>query len=284
MDKPFHYTKLVFFALMMAWACQAQGGVLPEVEPGKVSTEVPAELENVGITEHLGRKINLGLEFTDDQGQKVTLAKYFDGRRPVLLSLVYYGCPNLCSFHLNGVTKTLKKMDWSLGHEFDMVVVSIDPQENAELAGKKKLAYLDSYGRQESAKGWHFLTGSEDSIRKLAAQVGFAYKWDEKSEQWVHSAAAYVMSPTGTISRYLYGIDFSDKTLRLSLVEAADNKIGTLMDRVLLYCLHYDPAGRTYSFYLFGIMRVAAALTVVILAVVLARFWWRQRRLSGQTF
>lgn len=248
---------------------------------GKVSDEVPQEMQGVGITEKLGRKINLDLKFKNENGDLIPLSTYFDGKRPVLLSLVYYACPNLCNFHLNGITKTLKKMSWSLGNEFDMVVVSIDPSETPELAREKKKAYLESYGRENATGGWHFLTGTESSIHALADQVGFGYKWDERSRQWVHSAAAYVISPTATINRYLYGIDFSDKTLRLSLVEATNNKIGTLMDRVLLYCLHYDPVGRTYSFYIFGIVRVMAAFTAVTLILVLARFWWRQHRLNG---
>lgn len=288
-DKNSNQIKIFFSFFLLTicflWTQRLFARDLPvNVPVGKVSTEIPMELENVGITEHLGRKVDLNLEFLNENGEKVTLGKYFDGRRPVFLSLVYYACPNLCSFHLTGVTNVLKKMTWSLGNEFDMVVVSIDPAETAELAGKKKAAYLESYGRPESAKGWHFLTGSEAAIKQLAEQVGFAYRWDEESGQWVHAAAAYVLSPTGTISRYLYGIEFSDKTLRLSLIEAADNKIGTIVDRVLLYCLRYDPAGRTYSFYLFGIMRVMAALTAAALIVVLAHFWWRQRCSSNQTF
>lgn len=247
---------------------------------GKVSSEVPLEMQGVGITEHLGRKLDLGLEFVNEEGQVTTLSHYFDGKRPVLLSLVYYGCPNLCSYHLNGVTDTLKKMDWSLGQQFDMVVVSIDPSEKPELAHNKKASYLKSYGRPESAKGWHFLTGSEAAIKSLADQVGFGYRWDEQSKQWVHAAAAYIISPDGTLNRYLYGIDINDKTLRLSLVEASDNKIGTLMDRVLLFCLHYDPVGRGYSLYVYRVVRVMAALTVFITVLVLVRFWWRQRHPS----
>lgn len=247
------------------------------VPVGKVSSEMPDEMKGVGITEHLGRKLDLGLKFKDESGRDVTLGDYFDGKRPVLLSLVYYGCPNLCNYHLNGVTDTLKKMDWSLGKQFDMVVVSIDPSETSDLAQKKKSSYLESYGRPESANGWHFLTGTESSIKTLAEQVGFGYRWDEQSEQWVHAAAAYIVSPDGSLNRYLYGVEFSDKTLRLSLVEATDNKIGTLMDRILLFCLHYDPVGRTYSVYVFRVVRVMAALMVAAVVFVLVRFWWRQR-------
>ena len=277
-------TRLIFQLLTVLFVFGFQPSVMARdmnlPESGKVSTEVPAEMQGVGITEHWGDTIDLDLAFVDDTGQAVTLRKYFDGKRPVLLTLVYYGCPNLCSFHLNGLSKVFKKMEWTIGDQFDVVAVSIDPAEKPELAEKKKSAYLKSYGRESAAKGWHFLTGSQENIAEIAKQVGFGYKWDEEGQQWVHAAAAYVLSPKGLISRYLYGIDFSAQTLRLSLVEATDNKVATLVDRLVLFCLHYDPAARSYSFYLFGVMRAAAALTVLVMVVVMGRFWWRQRRLA----
>ena len=248
-----------------------------QTKQGTLSHEVPKELEGVGITEKLGESIDLNLEFYNEEGEKAPLKTYFDGKRPVLLTLVYYSCPNLCNFHLNGVTQTLKKMDWTLGDEFDMIAVSIDPKEKSSLAKKKKENYVQSYGRPSSKDGWHFLTGDEAQIQKLASQVGFGYKWDHATKQWVHQAAAYVLTPEGKISRYLYGIDFASKTLRLSLVEASDNKIGNIVDRIVLFCLHYDPIKGTYAFYAINFMRLAAALTVVILVFALLRYWRRQK-------
>lgn len=247
------------------------------------SDVLPDEMKNVGITEHLGEKIDLGLKFRNEEGKGVTLQNYFDGKRPVLLSLVYYNCPNLCNEHLNGVTRMLKDFEWTLGQEFDMIIVTIDPNENPLHAAQKKLSYLKEYGRDGATKGWHFLTGTEENIQKLAKQIGFGYKWDKKTEQWVHTAAAYVISPQGMISRYLYGIEFKPKLVRLSLVEASEGKVGTLMDRVVLFCLQYDPKAGTYTFYAYNLMRAAGALTVLILAFVLISFWLKQRRRSASS-
>lgn len=234
--------------------------------------------EGVGIDEKLGDKIDLNLKFKNEQGEDVTLAKYFESGKPVLLALVYFNCPSLCNFQLNGIVETLKKLEWSTGNQFEFVIASIEPTETPELAKKKKESYMTVYDRPEAAKGWHFLTASQDSITALADQVGFRYKWVESRNEYAHTAATYVLTPEGKISRYLYGIGFTPKTLRLSLVEASNNKIGNAVDRFLLYCFRYDPEKRGYAFYAFNIMRAGAAVSVVALLAFLVPFWIRQRK------
>lgn len=246
----------------------------------KPAAEAPPELKDIGITENLGQKLDTSLTFTNEAGQTVALGQYFDGKRPVLLSLVYYNCPGLCNFVLNGATETFSKMDWELGNQFDMVVVSIDPKENAELAQKKKENYLKELKKPGAERGWHFLTGSEENIKKLAAQVGFAYKWDEATEQWAHSAALYALSPDARIMRYLYGISYEPKTVRLSLVEASEGKAGSVIDKLILQCFQYNPNTRGYAFYAYNIVRAGGAIVGIFIAAILLPIWVRERRRS----
>lgn len=234
--------------------------------------------EGVGIIEHLGDQIDLNLEFQNEKGETVPLSTYFQSGKPVLLAMIYFNCPSLCNFQLNGVTETLKQMEWTTGEKYEFVVVSIEPTETPELAAEKKKAYLELYDRKNGADGWHFLTGKQEAITKLANQVGFMYKWVESRKEYAHTAASYVITPQGKISRYLYGISFTAKTLRLSLVEASSGKIGNAVDKFLLYCFRYDPEKRGYAFYAFNIMRAGAGMAVVILAAFLIPFWIRQRK------
>jgi len=243
----------------------------------------PAQLEGVGITEKLGTQIDLNLEFKDEEGKAVSLRNFMNGSKPVLLGLVYYGCPNLCNFFLNGVTDVLKNFPWTPGKEFEVVMVSIDPKENSELARKKKENYLKAYGRVETRNGWHFLTGDEANIKALSSQVGFSFRWDPQSKEWAHASAAIITTPFGQVSRYLYGIMFEQQTLRLSLVEAGKSKVGGFMDRVLLFCYKFDPARNKYSLYAMNLMRVAAALTAIIMGIFLYSYWKRNRLLKGDS-
>lgn len=248
-----------------------------------VSDEKPKTIENVGIDEKLGDKIDLGLSFKDETGKQVFLKDYFDGKRPVILSLVYFECPMLCNLHLNGVTEVFKKSQWKLGKEFDMVVVSIDPKETPELAAKKKANYLKEYDHEGAENGWHFLTADQKTITALAGQVGFKYKWDEETKQWAHVSAMYVLTPEGRLSRYLYGIHFTPKDLKLSLLEASNNKIGTVIDHLMLFCFQYDPNRRTYAFVAFKIMKYGGALFALLLAAILVPQWIKFRREGEST-
>jgi len=248
------------------------------VAGGAESEQTPKELQDIGIEEHLGANIDLGLAFKDENGQPVTLGSLTSKRKPVLLSLAYFGCPSLCNFHLNGLNDAFKQMQAPIGQEFEFVVVSIDSRETPELAKQKREAYVKAYGRAESINGWHFWTGTQENVARLASQVGFKYRWDEGEKQWAHASAAYAITPEGRISRYFYGIVFDAKVLRLSLVEASNGAIGTIVDKLTLFCFHFDPKENKYTVAAFNIMRAGGGLTAVILAAVLVPFWLRSRR------
>ena len=239
---------------------------------------VPPELQGISITENLKAQVPLDLEFTDEQGRTVKLSAYFQGKRPVILTLVYYRCPMLCGLLLNGLTDALKEMEWTAGQQFDIVTVSIDPLETPTLAKLKKQNYLKEYGRPGAAAGWHFLTGREPNIRKLADTVGFGYRYDEETKQYAHAAGIFVCTPEGRLARYLYGVMYDPQTLRLSLLEASEGKVGSTLDRVLLYCFHYDPSRGQYSLAAMNVMRAGGVLVVIILAAILFVFWRRERR------
>lgn len=256
--------------------------VVSVVEPARAANTVPPELKDVGITEKLGNSLSLDtFAFKDETGAEVKLSQFF-GKKPVILTLVYYGCPNLCNYLLNGLVDSMKPLAWTPGKEFDIVTVSIDPTENAKLAQAKKTSYLESYGRPSAAFGWHFLTGSEDQIKKLAGEVGFGYRYDDQEKQYAHSAAIFVLTPQGKISRYLYGIQWAEKDLRLALLEASSGKIGTIVDRLLLFCYRYDPHTRKYSIYLTKVMQAGSAGTILVFGGYLAVFWRRQRERVGK--
>ena len=250
-------------------------------EERKVSTEKVKAVENVKIEERLGKKLDLDIPLVDDEGNEVTLQKYMNGSKPVLLTLVYYTCPSLCNYHLNGITDTLKQMKWTVGKEFDIVAISFEPSDTPKIAGAKKQSYIESYGRPESANGWHFLTGTAENVKKIADQVGFKYTWDDETQQWAHPAVAYVMTPTGTISRYLYGIQFPPNTLKLSMVEAGEGKVGNVIDKFILYCFNYNPKERKYSLVAYNVVRAGAMATVLILGLFLVPFWIRYRKDAG---
>lgn len=269
---------MAFVGTYGSWAhARGTGSASPGTE-----NETPKPLENVGIDERLGTQVDLSLEFVDETGARVPLSRFVNGKKPVILDLAYYACPSLCNFHLNGLNDGLKQMEWTAGQEFDLVVVSIDSREKPDLAAKKKAAYLAEYGRPEGAAGWHFLTGDEKQIQALAAQVGFKYRWDESEQQFAHAAAAYVLTPAGRISRYLYGIVFDPKTIRLSLVEAGEGKIGTIVDKLILWCFHYDPTTSKYGIYAANVMRGGGVAMILVLIAFLAPFWLRNRRESNR--
>lgn len=239
--------------------------------------EVPQVLQEIGIHEHLGGKVSVdSLHFKNEKGETVLLKDYVSSRKPVLLTLIYYECPNLCNFMLNGLVKTLQNFDWEPGKQFDIVTVSIDPSEGPALAERKKEAYVKSYGKPETIAGWHFLTGEESQIRQLASEVGFLYK--KEADQYAHGAALYVLTPEGKISRYLYGIEFKPTDLKMALLEASNGKIGTVIDRILLFCYHYDPVTRKYSVVISRVMTGGMAGTAIFFGAYLATFWTRQRR------
>ena len=232
----------------------------------------PPRLENVGIDQHLDAQVPPDLTFKDETGKSVHLGDYF-GRKPLILNLVYYNCTMLCGEALAGLASAMRLVKFDVGNQFDVVTVSFDPRETPEMAAAKKIDYVKRYGRANAASGWHFLTGSAESINALTKTVGFQYQYDEKSHQYAHATAIMVLTPQGRISRYFYGVDFPPKDLRMGLVEASEGKIGNPVDAVLLYCYHYDPATGKYGAMVGNILRLAAGATILLLGGLLFILW-----------
>jgi len=240
--------------------------------------EKPQQLEGVGIDEKLGAQLDMDLQFKDEDGNVVTLGQFFSGKHPVIISPVYFSCPGLCNFHLNGLVDGLKSVDWSAGNQFQVLAISFDPRETPDVAKKKKENYLKVYNRQGTESGWHFLTGNEENVKKLMSSIGFRYKWNEKDEEWSHTSAAIVASPKGILSRYIPGIMFQGRDLKLALNEASEGKIGTFMDALVLYCFHYDPRQSQYTLAAVNVMKLGGGLTVLILGLWLIPVWRRGRK------
>ena len=212
----------------------------------------------------------------DQSGRAVTIGDYLDGKRPVVLVLAYYECPMLCTLVITGAFDEMKKLKWTAGDEYRVVVVSFDPRDTAEGAAKKRMNYLDAYGRPVADRGFDFLVGDEAQVRALAAAAGFHYRWDEDTKQFAHAAGSFVYTPDGRLSRTLYGITYPG--LKLALLEASEGKIGTVVDRVLLFCFHYDPLARGYVLATTRLVRASGVVTLAVLALWLLRFWRRERR------
>jgi protein SCO1/2 len=255
-------TAIVAAALALTGAsAHAQGVGRTAAAPGDATSARPGLLSQIGIDQRLNNQVPLDLPFVDESGRDVRLGDYF-GKRPVLLALVYYECPMLCTQVLNGVVSALGTLKFDVGREFDVVAVSINPKEGPGLASQKKAAYLERYGRPHTAAGWHFLTGRDEHIKRLASAVGFRYAYDEEIGQYAHGAGVEVLTPKGTISRYFYGIEYSPRDLRFGLIEASEERIGTAVDDVLLLCYHYDPATGKYGATAIGMVRIGAVATV----------------------
>ncbi|TAH37382.1 MAG: SCO family protein [Planctomycetota bacterium] len=244
------------------------------LEPQDAQSQI---LSQVRVDQRLGETVPLDLRFRGEDGAEVRLGDCFRDR-PVLLALVYYECPSLCSMVLNGLVDGLREVGFTPGADFEVVIASIDPGETPELAAAKKQAYLGRYGRPETAAGWHFLTGTQDPIARLADAAGFRYVYDASTDQYAHGAVIYTLTPAGVLSRYLFGVDYPPRDLRLALVEASEGRIGTLADAVLLRCYHYDPESGRYGFAIFTALRVGAAVTLLGLAALIFLLLRRERR------
>ena len=235
---------------------------------GQTSTGLPKALQNVGIDQRLNEQVPLDAIFKDESDRDVTLAQFFKGK-PVVLSLVYYTCPMLCTQVLNGQLGAFRQISFNIGEQYEVVSVSFNSRETSQLAASKKETYLKGYNRVGADAGWHFLTGDETNIKKLTEAVGFRYAWDEQTKQFAHASGIMVLTPQGKIARYFYGIDYPPRDLRLALVEASENKIGTPVDALILYCYHYDPATGKYGAVVMNIMRVAGVITLVLIVGLL---------------
>lgn len=246
-ERPLRRTARLALAVLVAAPLLAPAGAAAQ-------TSAQTVLKEVNIDQKLDAQVPLDLVFKDETGQPVRLKDYVHDK-PVVLALVYYNCPMLCTMVLNGLTKAIRPLSFTAGDEFEIVTVSFDPREGPELAAAKKETYLKSYGREGAGKGWHFLTGDVASVQKLTDSVGFRYVYDQATDQFAHASGIIVLTPEGKVSKYFYGIEYPARDLRLGLVEASQNKIGTPADAFLLFCYHYDPSTGKYGFAIMNIIR-----------------------------
>lgn len=237
-------------------------------------------LDEVDFVQKLGDRVPLDLVFRDESGQEVELGELFDDR-PVMLALVYYECPMLCTLILNDVLRCVRAMPLDAGPDYRIVAVSIDPNETSELAARKRETFLEAYGREDAEDGWTFLVGDEPNIRALADAVGFRYALDPETGEYAHAAGITLLTPEGVLSRYFYGLEYPTRDVRLGLVEAADGKLGSLVDRALLFCFHYDPTTGKYGLVIMNVLRLAAGLTVVVLFGSV--YLWLRRERKGSS-
>jgi len=274
-DKSFLYFRKAVLSVVVAGLLivtslsgLAQVSAPGDKQIGPANDRPPAILDKVGISQNLNAQLPLGLSFVDETGKTVKLGDYF-GKHPVILALVYFQCPMLCSEELNGLTSSLRMVKLTPGKDFDVVVVSIDPTEGPDLADAKKRGYVKRYGQPETADGWHFLTGKQAEIDTLTKTVGFGYVKipgpDGKLTQFAHASAIQIVTPDGKLAQYYMGVEYSPKDLRLGLVEASANKIGTPVDNILTYCYHYDPGTNTHSLVVARVMQLGGAVMVFCL-------------------
>jgi protein SCO1/2 len=240
----------------------AQAGMSVSPENSK---SIPPLLQGIGIDQRLNEQVPLDLHFRDETGKTVRLGDYF-GKKPVILSLVYFDCPMLCTMAENGLLHSLEEVKFSVGREFDVLTISFDPHDTPELAAAKKAVYVGLYGRKGAERGWHFLTGDEGAIEQLTQAVGFRYRYDAQAKQFVHATGIMMLTPQGKISRYFYGIYYPSRDLRLGLVEASADKIGSPVDEVLLFCCRYDPATGKYGVIISRIIQISGLITLLCIA------------------
>lgn len=242
----------------------------------------PAAIKDLEISPQLGATIDLKLELVNETGKAVQLGEFFDGRRPVVLVMSYYRCPMLCGLIINAVRNSLQGLDWLPGEKFQIVTVSFDPKEKFDLAAGKKqavIASVENTSWQKAAEsGWHFLVDYKGSAKKLAEQIGFRYRWVEEENQYAHGAAIFLLSPNGKISRVLYGIDYAPRDLKLGLLEASAGKVGTVAEKILLFCYHYDPKENKYALLATRLMKIGGGVTLLVVGGIYASLAWRKRR------
>jgi len=279
--------KLAILTMLFALAAWAQPGQPAPAQPSSMHdpdskpAPLPADLQGVTIEQYLNHQVPLNLVFRDEFGRSLPLSTYFSGHKPVLLALVYYTCPMLCNLVLNGVATGLRAVSLNPGRDFEVVAVSFDPKDTPEIAAAKRAGHLQRYHRPDTANGWHFLTGDEASIKALTSSVGFRYKLDPSTGQYAHASAIMILTPEGKLSKYFYGVEYEPRDLRLGLVEASENRIGSPVDRILLFCYHYDPATGKYGAIAMNMMRFAGAGFVLICGAFLIFAWrrdWRRDR------
>ncbi|MCY4512428.1 MAG: SCO family protein [Bdellovibrionales bacterium] len=260
---------LLFFFSIPTLAYEGKKNYLAE--------EAPLPLKDMKVVEKTGQSIDLALQFKDSPGHTVSLKNLFT-ESAILMTVVYYNCPSLCNFHLNGLFDAMQKIPQTAGKDYTFIAVSMDASETPKLADNKKTTYLKKFNR--SGQKVHFLTGESENIKKLTKSLGFPFRWDEATNQFAHSPVAYLLSPKGQILRYLYGVEFKPETLRLSLVEASQGRIGTITDRIRLFCYRFNPGENRYTLYAYNLMRAGAGFMAFTLLVTLVPYWIKERKLS----
>jgi protein SCO1/2 len=272
---------LAMVLLGASLAMPATASAVEEAPPPRATSDVvPGMFQKVKFDQNLDAQLPLDVLLRDERGQAVRLGDFF-GTRPVIVNLVYYQCPMLCNEVLNSLLRSLNALTFDVGKEFEVVTLSIDPSETPDLAARKKAAYLARYGRAGAGQGWHFLTGDEASIRRIARVVGFNYVYDEKSRQFAHPAGIAIATPQGKIARYFFGLSYPARDLRLGLIEATAGKIGSPMDMVLLMCFHYDPRTGKYNVAIMTVTRLAGCLTLAGLGTYMFVMFRRDRRANA---
>jgi protein SCO1/2 len=263
-------------AALLALSCASFAQTAPD-NIGKSSAGLPAALQNVGFEPPLNGQMPLDLGFLDETGRQVRLRDYF-GQKPVLLALVYYGCPMLCNQVEQGVVGSLKMLSFNAGRDYEVVFVSFDPRETPDMAARKKETAMSHYGRPETAPGWHFLTGSKESIDTLTKAANFRYSFDANIGIFAHASGIMLLTPDGRISRYFYGVEYPSRDVRLGLVDASAGKIGNSIDHLLLYCFEYDPATARYSATILRVVRLGGLLTILVIVAGILLFRRRDSR------
>jgi len=264
--RPWKYILLTSFFLL----------IFSSAAPLFAHDDRPVALRSVDLEQKLGAEVPLDVEFRDEAGKAVSLKKYF-GRRPVILSLVYYNCQDLCPLVLDGLVRSLRPLIFNIGDQFDVITLSFDPRDTPALAAAKKSDAVKQYSRPGAGDGWHFLTGDEESIRRLTEAVGFRYNYESETDRFGHATGILLLTPNGKIARYFYGIEFSPRDLRLGLIEASANQIASPIDQLLLFCYHYDPSTGKYSLLVTNIVRLGGVVTVIALAAFITVMLCRER-------
>jgi len=251
-------------------------------EAGTPASQVPQVLREIGFDQNIDQRVPLDTTFRDESGATVRLGDYF-GRKPVVMVFAYYDCPMLCTQVINGLSSALGVMSLNPGKDFEIVTVSFNPRDTPATAAAKKAVYLDRYKRPGAAEGWHFLTGDQPQIDRLTKAAGFRYAWDEETKQYAHPSGVIVLTPDGRLSKYLFGIEYGPRDLRLGIVEASAGKVGTVADALLLYCYHYDPMTGRYGFVIMRTIRIAGAATVLALGAFIIVMVRRERHSGLRT-
>jgi protein SCO1/2 len=275
-----YLARLTLLALLLAPAVPLRATQAPGSPPPEAPLP-PPPTKDVGFDQKLGEAIALDLVFRDEAGQNVRLARYF-GKRPVVLSLVYFNCPMLCGMTTDGLVRSVRALRFDVGVDYEILSVSFDPRETPEMASAKKGPVMRQYGRKGGAEGWHFLTGDAASVAALTKAVGFRYVWDAEQKQFAHATGITLLTPQGHIARYFFGIEYPAKDLRLALIEASEEKIGNVVDQLLLLCYHYDPKAGRYTATVRNFVRAGGVITLLALVGFVTIMLWRERAGAGR--